>query len=48
MIRPADRTVGALRQLLSRTVSTTRPRNEDARADARVHNRLPADTGANR
>ncbi|RQT05687.1 GNAT family N-acetyltransferase [Burkholderia contaminans] len=48
MIRPADRTAGALRQLLSRTVSTTRPRNEDARADGRVHNRLPADTGANR
>lgn len=48
MIRPADRAAGALRQLLSRAVSTPRPRNEDVLADGRAHNRLPADTGANR
>ncbi|MET3821003.1 ElaA protein [Burkholderia sp. PvR073] len=48
LVRPADRAAGALRKLLSRTVPAPRSRNEDARADGRTHNRLPADTGANR
>ncbi|EAY70387.1 hypothetical protein BDAG_03183 [Burkholderia dolosa AU0158] len=48
MIRPADRAAGALRQLLSRAVSTSRPRTEEARADGLAHTRLSADTGANR
>ncbi len=46
LIRPADRTAGALRHLLSRAVSFSR--DDDARADGRPHTRLPADTGANR
>ncbi|WP_420358933.1 drug:proton antiporter [Burkholderia cepacia] len=48
LVRPTDRAAGALRQLLSRAVSTPRSRNDDVRADGRMHTRLPADTGANR
>ncbi|HDR9494034.1 drug:proton antiporter [Burkholderia stabilis] len=48
LIRPANRADGTLRHLLSRAVSASRPRNDDTRADGRTHNRLPADTGANR
>jgi predicted GNAT family N-acyltransferase len=48
LVRPADRAAGALRKLLSRAAPAPRSRNDDARADGRTHNRLPADTGANR
>ncbi|ABI89184.1 acetyltransferase domain protein [Burkholderia ambifaria AMMD] len=48
LVRPADRAAGTLRKLLSRAAPAPRPRNDDARADGRTHNRLPADTGANR
>ncbi|WP_396330739.1 drug:proton antiporter [Burkholderia anthina] len=43
LIRPVDRTAGALRNLLSRVASDT-----DTRTDSRAHNRLPTDTGVNR
>ncbi|EMN1927138.1 drug:proton antiporter [Burkholderia ambifaria] len=48
LVRPADRDAGALRKLLSRAAPAPRSQNDDARADGRTHNRLPADTGANR
>jgi len=48
LVRPADRAAGALRKLLSRAAPAPRSRNDDARVDGRTHNRLPADTGANR
>lgn len=48
LVRPANRADGALRHLLSRVVSPPRSRTDDTRTDSRAHNRLPADTGANR
>ncbi|KAB0643765.1 drug:proton antiporter [Burkholderia latens] len=48
LVRPAERAAGALRQLLSRAVSTPRPHGDEPRVDGRAHNRLSADTGANR
>lgn len=48
LVRPSDRAAGALRQLLSRTISTPRSRNEDARVDGRARGLLSADTGVNR
>lgn len=48
LVRPAGRAAGALRQLLSRSLSATRSRDEDARVDGCAHNRLSADTGVNR
>ncbi len=48
LVRPAYRAAGALRNLLTRTVSAHRSRNDDARTDSHAHTRLPADTGANR
>ncbi|CAM2170496.1 ElaA protein [Burkholderia cepacia] len=48
LVRPSDRAAGALRGLLQRVVSAHRSRDDDTRADSRTHNRLPADTGANR
>ncbi|MBU9541416.1 drug:proton antiporter [Burkholderia multivorans] len=48
MVRPADRTSGALRTLLSHVVSAATPGDDDARTGSRAPQRLPADTGVNR
>ncbi|WP_175685386.1 drug:proton antiporter [Burkholderia anthina] len=48
LIRPVDRTAGALRNLLSRVASAPHASDTDTRTDSRVHNRFPTDTGVNR